>query len=146
MAGPVPGLDPVAFRWGISAAMMMGLPPAPADQPLFFFPPQVTNAGLADAENVPFDPAAAPVVTPRAPVRALCAVEYQDSMGVVVDVGIVTASRLVLTFLDEAYQAVRGFSYVVAGGDRYNYRRTPPPLGLGPVAVWQVVCVAEDET
>lgn len=146
MVGTPPGFHEDEFNAGILSAMEVGLPPRPADRPTFYFPAQVANIVPADEGQVPFDPAARPVRTSRAGMQVACAVEYLDAAGVVVDMGVVTPSKVVLTFLDDAYQKVKGFSHVTCGGDRYLYRRTPPPLGMGTATVWTVICVAEDES
>ena len=138
--------DEAGFLSGVLTAMGVGTPPALADQPLFVFADTTTVAVPTDSEGVPFDPAARPTVTPGARVRVPCAVEYLDNHGQVVNFGIVTPSTLRLTLLDAQYRQIKGFSHVVIGGDRYNYRRTAPPEGMVTATVWTIYAVAEDET
>lgn len=146
MAGQVPGFDAAAVRAGLRLAMGVGLPPIAADQPTFYFRREITNTTAADDEDVPFDPDARPTLAPAVFKRVPCAVEYRDGEGKIENFGIITPSRVVLTFLDEDYLQIKGFEYVVIGGDRYWYRRTEPPIGLVSVGVWTIHCTAEDES
>lgn len=133
------------FRAGIRLAATIGLPPEEADQPAFQLPATVTNTTPADDEDVPFDPAARPTVVTPPLVRVPCAVEYLDAAGKVVSFGIIQPSRALLTFLDEDYAKVKGFEWVVLGGDKYFYSKTPPPMGMGSVGIVQVYVKAEDD-
>lgn len=145
MAATDPNFDADAFIEGIHTAMSIGFPPDVANQPTFHFAPVITNALPADAQGVPFDVAGTPVKTSPAAKRVPCAVEYVDGQGKVVEFGIMQPSRIVLTFLGEDYEQVRGFDWVVIGANRYFYTNTRPPLGLDVVPLWQVECKAEDE-
>lgn len=146
MAGSVPGFNAADVRAGLRLAMTIGLPPVEADQPTFYFPREVTNTERADDEDVPFDPDARPTLAPARSVKVPCAVEYFDAAGKIENFGVITPSKIAVTLLDEDHDKVRGFEYVVIGGDRYWYRRTEPPLGLVSVGVWIVHCTAEDES
>lgn len=137
--------DRDAFRNGILIAMSVGLPEDEVLQPTFFFPEAVGNITPADDDDVPFDPAARPTRTAPPSVRVVCAVEYQDREGRPVNFGTVTPSKVELTLLDAEYQKVKGFDHVVIGGGRYDYRRTPPPVGMVTETIWTVICEAEDE-
>jgi hypothetical protein len=55
-------------------------------------------------------------------------------------------TRISITLLDEDYQRVRGFHFVVAGGDKYIYEKTEPPVALGSIDVWTVWAQSEDES
>lgn len=125
--------------------MTLGLPPVETDRPIFFTPQDAVNYARADNEEIPFDPSARPQVPAPVQVSVPCAVEYVDAAGRVETFGTVNPSKIRLTLLDEDYQRVVGFSYVEIGGDRYNYAKTEPPLGLGEVGVWTIHCIAEDE-
>lgn len=144
MASGVP-FDRAAFRSGILTAMSVGLPEREADRPLFYFPAEVTSTVPVDSEDVPFDPTYTPTRSAPPPVRVDCAYEYQDREGRVMNFGVVTPSKVELTFLDAEYQQVKGFAYVVIGGVRYDYKRTAPPQGMVTETVWTVICEAEDE-
>ena len=146
MAGLVEGFDPADFRAAIQQTMTMGLAPIEADQPTFCFKQDPINFSNADVEDVPFDPAARPVQPPPETKQVPCAVEYVDAAGRVETFGVINPSKVRLTLLDVDYQTIRGFDFVEIGGDKYNYAKTEPPIGLGEVGVWTVHCIAEDET
>lgn len=148
MAGVDSGFDAAGFREGIHFAMHMGLPPDPDEQITFFFHPTVTNPGsvVVDGANVPFNPAASLTSTPLDPVKVDCAVEYLDAEGQPTSFGLLAPSRIAVTLLDVDYEQVAGVAYVVAHGDRYNYRRTEPPAGLFDVGLYVMHFTAENET
>lgn len=147
MAGSNSGFDAAGFREGISFAMAMGAAISAEERLTFHFPQQVTNASAADGNKVPFDPSQSPTRTPaRPPVQVDCAVDYYDLEGQPTAFGIVAPSRLTVTVLDEEYQQIEGCAYVVAHGDRYNYRRTEPPGGLFDVGLYVLHFTAENET
>ena len=146
MAGLVEGFNPAEFRAGIRQAMIMGLPPVQADQPVFCFEQDPVNFSSADVEDVPFDPEARPMRPAPLTKQVPCAVEYVDAAGRVESFGTINPSKIRLTLLDEEYQQIRGFDFVEIAGDKYNYAKTEPPVGLGVVGVWTVHCIAEDES
>lgn len=145
-AGAISGFDAEDFRRNIRAAMTVGLPPVAADQPTFIFAGDVVNTAPADDEDVPYDASARPTVTTPASVKVPCAVEYADAAGKVENFGVIVPSKVVLTLLDEDYQLIKGFLYVVIGGDRFWYSKTETPLGLDSVGIWTVHATAEDDT
>ena len=53
--------------------------------------------------------------------------------------------RVALTLLDEEYDQVKGFAYVVIGGNKYHYQRTAPPQGLVSVGIWTIYARTDDE-
>ncbi len=135
-----------AFEDGIRLAMAVGLPPIEAERPVFVFTNSTVNTAPADAEHVPFDPAATPAVTPGRRVAGIyCAIEYQDAAGQLVNLGVITPSQIVVTLLDDEYRQVEGFDYVEIAGDRYFYRRTEPTIGLADSQIWRIHCRAEDD-
>jgi hypothetical protein len=139
--------DQAAFESGIRTAMSLGLPPDPADQAVFVFASTAVNAAPADAEDVPYDPAVAPVVTAGRQVTGLMyALEYYDATGQPVDLGILARTQVVITMLKAEYDQIRGFDYVLLDGDKYLYRREEPVLGLGTSEIHQIHCRAEDDT
>lgn len=144
--GAISGFDADDFRANIRLAMTVGLPPDSADQPTFVFPGEVTNTEPADQDDVPFDPDVRPTVAPPVSLKVPCAVEYVDNQGKVENFGLVVKSKVMLTLLDEDYETIRGFSYVVIGGDRFIYTKTETPLGLDSVGVWIVHATAEDDS
>lgn len=145
MARGVP-FNETGFLAGISTAMRVGVPEREADQLVFVFGDDVSVTGSQDADEVPYDPAVVPTVVAGKRVRVLCAAEYLDARGQAVEFGIITPSSLRITLMDAEYQKVKGFAFVVAGGDKYLYRRTAPAMGMVTATVWTIYCVAEDET
>lgn len=146
MAGQIPGFDADAVRAGLRLAMTVGLPPATEDQPTFFMPRTVTNTALADEHSVPFDVTARRTVEPPVTVRVPCAIEYFDNAGKLENFGVLVPTKVELTLLDEEYAKVKGFEFVVIGGNRFYYQRTETPLGLVSVGVYKIHCTAEDQT
>lgn len=139
--------DQADFESGIRTAMTVGLSPVIADRPIFVFAGTTTNVAPADSEQVPFDPAATPVVVQGNRITGvICSYEYVDATGQVVDLGTITPTRLRITMLDAEYQLVRGFDHVLIAGDRYNYRLTQPVVGMVDSAIWIVHCTAEDDS
>lgn len=143
----IEGFDAAAFRDGIETAMMVGLPPDLADQPTFVTPAAVVDTGAdRDTGGVAFD-----WTEPREKVGAdtatqvPAAIEYFDADGQLVNFGSVSSSKIVLTLLDQDYEEVVGFSYVVVGGNKYTYERTEPPIGMVDVAIWRIHCRTDDE-
>lgn len=145
-AGALPGFDAEDFRTNIRLAMTVGLPPVVSDQPTFVFPGAITNTDPADEEDVPFDSAARPTVAASVSKQVPCAVEYVDAAGKVENFGVLAPSKVMLTLLDEDYEQIRGFTYVVIGGDRFYYDKTETPLGLDSVGIWIVHANAEDDS
>lgn len=74
-----------------------------------------------------------------------CAVEYADATGELANFGMVAPTRVIITLLDEDYALVKGFGYVVIGGNKYLYERTEPPLGMVDVTIWRIHCRTDDE-
>lgn len=123
--------------------MDFGAPTRSADKATFYTPPLSTSVG-ADEDGVPFDPDAPRAVTHTG--RSVpCAIEYLDRADINETFGAIQASRIKITLLDPDYQKVKGFTYVVVGGEKYMYRLTEPPVALGSIDVWTVQAVAEDE-
>lgn len=145
MAKTDPNFDPQDFIDGIHFAMSLGLPPASEDQPTFYFPATVDNTAPADASGIPFAPEAEPTYTRPPSVKVPCAVEYVDAEGKIESFGVAVPAYVVLTLLQQDYDVVRGFEFVIIGGNRYWYRSTFPPLGMDSVGVWQIKCRTDDE-
>lgn len=139
-----PGFDRARIVAGLRRAMVFGEPTRSADRATFYVVTTTTGVGPRDEDLVPFDPVVARTVKPTA-VTVPCAVEYGDRGDQVETFGTITPSRVKVTLLDDDYQQVKGFSYVVIGGDKYLYRLTEPVVALGSVDVWTVHVVAEDE-
>jgi hypothetical protein len=144
MAGTPKGFNAARVREGLLIAMNFGLPPEDADQPTFWFPATATITASVDDENVPFDPTVRPTYR-RASVTVPCAVEYVDAEGKIENFGVLVRAKVKITLLGDEYEEVRGFEFVTIGGQRYMYKRTEAPLGLGSIPVWTVHCESEDE-
>lgn len=145
-----PGFDASAARQGILNAMSFGEPTRTDDKAWFYFAKaraSTPDDAPADDDHVPFDPAV-PVASPDSHPRQQvpCAVDYLDAAGQAITAGDITPSKIVITLMDTEYQRVKGFAFVVAGGDKYLYDKTEPPVALGTIDVWTVHCVAEDES
>jgi len=127
--------------------MTVGLPVDPEEAPVFFMPQgEVTTDDPADQEGVPFSPTGVRTVVPRPKIQGVkCSIEYVDGVGKLENFGLISPSRVILTLLDEEYAQVKGFEFVVIGGNRYWYKRTETPKGLVSVGIYRVHCQAEDE-
>lgn len=147
MAGDprIQGFKADEVRAGLRLAMTVGLPPVTSSQPVFYMPRTETATESVDSEGVPFradyNPTRSPPVTHQVP----CAIEYRDGEGKLESFGVISPTKVVLTLLDEDYQVIVGFEYVVIGGTRFFYRRTETPLGLVTVGLFKVHCASEDE-
>lgn len=140
------GFNSADFRDGIHFAMEMGAAVDEADRVIFHFPKALTSEGPVDGHDIPFDPTQDVTVAEPDPVHVDCAVEYFDAAGQLTNFGVIAPSRLTITLLDQEYAQVVGCSFVVAHGDRYNYQRTEPPVGLFDVGIWVLHFQAENET
>lgn len=146
MAGSVPGFNAEEVRAGIRLAMTIGLPPVAEDQPTFFFPSVDSSTAPADEDAIPFSVTQRRTQSARKQVRVPCAIEYFDNVGKIENFGLIVPSKVELTLLDQEYVQVKGFEYVVIGGNRYWYSRTAPPNGLVSVGVFTIICTAEDQS
>lgn len=145
MAKQLPaGFDKAKVLAGLHKAMEFGQATRVADRATFYKIVTTTDEVPRDDDFIPFDPEAVRTSKPT-PFVVNCAVEFVDRTDAVETFGAITASRIKITLLDAEYQKVKGFAYVVAGGDTYRYRLTEPPVALGDIDVWTVHCVAEDE-
>jgi len=148
MAGRDPGFDRAAFEAGIRFAMTMGAPPDPAAQATFHFksvrgyPPGT----LVDSEGTALDPSIRATVTTAAPVRAECAVEFDDAAPDELPIGVRVPTRMNVTLLDAAWQRIRDAVAVTYGGDRYVISHRLGPYGLFDAAVHQLIAYAEAES
>jgi hypothetical protein len=143
----IPNFDANAVREGLRLAMQVGLPPDTDDQPLFVMPTTVSgdSVNALDAAGTPFKANYRPARTAPVTKRVPCAIEYFDGAGKIESFGLVAPSHVLLTLLDQDFAQVKGFSYVVIGGNKYWYERELVPLGLVDVGVHQVKCASDDE-
>lgn len=143
-----PGFDADAARQGILNAMGFGEPTRSDDKAWFYFPKtRATDppGGAMDDDSVPFDFTSPVVSSGPGRVQVSCAVEYIDTAEVTGTFGGDRPARVKITLLDDEYQQIKGFSFVVAGGDKYTYDSTEPPVALGTIDVWTVHATSEDE-
>jgi len=143
----IPNFDAAAVREGLRLAMQVGLPPDTDDQPLFVMPTTVSGdaVNVLDAAGTPFNPSYRPTRSVPATVRVPCAIEYFDGAGKIESFGLVAPSHVLLTLLDQDFAQVKGFVYVVIGGNKYWFEREFAPLGLVDVGVHQIKCRSDDE-
>jgi hypothetical protein len=140
------GFNAAEFRDAIHFAMRLGAAPDPAEQVTFHFASAKSTMSPADGSGTPFNPNATIARTTAPPVKVDCAVEYFDAEGNATAFGFQAPTRLRITLLDVDYEQVEGCAYVVIHGDRYNFRRTEPPLGLFDVGLKIMHFTAEGES
>lgn len=128
--------------------MIMGLPLSESERITFRWTPESTWA-VDDPGGSPYNFAATPVSTEtHADVLVPAAVEFSarlaSSSGE--SIGDFDNSRAIITILDEDYELVRTADLVILGGNAYEIEFVAPPLGLFEVTVYQLYCVARDES
>lgn len=147
MAGQIPGFDPDAFRDGIRFAMDLGAPPDASLQATFVFPKVKTTTGPVNAQGVPLDPSARATFAPsKPPVKVACGIEYGDGTTTDTSIGRFSTDKIVVTVLDSEYEQIQGFELVLFNTVPYYYKKELRVAGLGPVGVYQFLCVAEGAT
>jgi hypothetical protein len=146
MAGRNSGFNAREFRDAIRFAQNMGAAPLAEEQATFYFPSTLVYNRPTDDANVPFDPNATVTRNVPTPVRVACSIEYIDAQGQTVRFGSITASKVIITVLDEEFRKIDGCAYVAIHGDKYIYTRTEPPTGLFDVGLYRLHFLAENET
>ncbi len=142
-----PSFDAARVTEGLRKAMGFGEATRTTDKVTFYFNDRSDPVGPADEEGVGFDPADRTVNTRAGEAVVVdCAVEYEDRAPRTERFGVMVPSRVVLTLLDPDWQRVKDFAYVKAGGDTYWRSTIEPPVALGSIDVWTVICTAEDES
>lgn len=145
MAGPnPPGFDEAEVRAGLLSAMAFGEPNAEADKATFYTYPARTVDATTDDEGVPFDPAHRVTSSPT-PKTVRCAIEYGFTGATAERFGDLQPASAAITLLDVEYLQVKGFDFVVIGGQKFLYDKTEGPYGLGSIDVWVVHCKSEDQ-
>ena len=145
MAGNNAGFNSGQFRDAIRFVYDMAAPPSGDEQATFYGPSTLVYTGSVDDDEVPFNPETTVVRQPAEGVKVPCGIEYRDAEGEPLPFGTVTASRLIITLLDQDYARIKGCQYVVVGGEKYLYRRTQPPSGLFDVGLFTMHFTAENE-
>lgn len=138
------GFDKREVLAGLHLAMGFGTPTRTEDRATFFVPAAAVDTDDDDLAGVPFDPTVRHAAN-ATKVQVACAVEFYDAQGVIETFGSTAPTRIKMTVLDEEYQKIKGYSYVVAGGDKYVRGKTQPPVALGVIDVWTLWADAENE-
>lgn len=139
-----PSFDQARVIEGLHKAMGFGEPNVVGDKTTFWTETATASAGAKDQEDVPFDPSVRRPTT-KSSKQVTCALEYNEKSTVVNDYGVSQPSSVTITLLDEDYQQIKGFSWVVAGGNQYFYSETEPPTGMGSIDVWTVHANSRDQ-
>ena len=126
--------------------MGIGVPEDETLRPTFVFKDSHEVDGPVDDEGFAFSIEATPTIIPGVRVQVLCAYETTQRQGVSMEFSRVTETMLAITLLDEEYEQVAGFEYVLIGDDRFNYDREDVPYGLGGVTVHTIRCIAQDDS
>ena len=143
MAGTLPNFDPEEFRDAIRFAMNLGAPPDAEQQATFYFPKVTTSTAPLDPSGVPFAPGTPVARAPsKPPVRVPCGIEDASGEPLVTGIGRF-GDGIIVTLLDEDFEAVAGFEFVSVGGVRYDYARELVPRGLGQVGIHRLLCTGE---
>lgn len=138
-----PGFDEARIIDGLHKAMGFGEANSTDDVPTFYMVTTSTEAD-ADESGVPWDPNADRTTT-KIPKKVDCTVAYVESADQSESFGVRRPSGLEITLLGADYEQIKGFAYVVCGGDKYYHARTEPPTGLGSIDVWTIHCKSQDE-
>jgi len=140
-----PGFNRAEVLAGLHQAMGFGEPTRVEDKATFVSFDQLADDVATDDDGVPFDANVRRTRTPRSQ-QVPCAIEWADVADGRGTFGTIAATKVVLMLLDPDYQKIKGFEYVVIGGDKYLYRETQPPIALGSIDVWMIHVSAEDES
>lgn len=138
-----PGFNAARIIDGIHKAMGFGEANSTDDVPTFYLTSTSTEADADDA-GIPWDPDA-PRQKTRTARRVDCTVDYIERAEQTETFGVRRPSGLVITLLGPDYEQIKGFDYVVCGGDKYYHVKTDPPAALGSIDVWTVRCKSQDE-
>ena len=142
-----PSFNEARVLEGIKKAMGFGEPTRVEDKVTFYFNARSEPTGEVDEEGVPFDPEDRTTNTRAGESMVVdCAVEYQDRAPQTETFGVYIPARIILTLLDPDWQQVKDFTHVKAGGDIYHRSTVEPPVALGSIDVWSVICLAEGES
>ena len=142
-----PSFDQARVLDGLRRAMGFGEPTRPEDKVTFYFNARSEATGPVDEDGIPFDPGDRTVNLREHDTKTVdCTVEYQDRAPKAETFGVMVPARVILTLLDPDWQQVKDFAYVKAGGDIYHRSTVMPPVALGSIDIWSVICVAEGES
>lgn len=143
------------FRTAIRNTMTMGMPNANADKATFRWTPRNTY-NPQDPEHDPYTFTQAAINTwSHADVVVPVAWEFsaRPSASLETTVGEFDMSRVVITMLDVDFATISGVQatpvlpdLVLLGGNTYIIEFVAPPVGLFDVDVYQIYCIARDES
>lgn len=140
-----PSFDAARVAEGLHRAMGFGEPTRAEDKVTFYFNARSHRDESTDEDGVPFDPDQRPTRSTTSKVVP-CVVEYQDRAAKVETFGTVVPARVLVTLIDEDYQEIKAFTHLKAGGDVYWRSTIEPPIALGSIDVWTLICLAEGES
>lgn len=136
------------FRTAIRNTMVMGMPNATSDQATFRWTTTHTYSPQ-DPLDDPYTWTQTPVTTTtHADVVVPVAWEFsaRPSASLETVIGEFDSPRVIVTILDVDYELVQGADLIIMGGNTYVIEFVAPPLGLFDVSVFQIYCVARDES
>ncbi len=145
MAGHYRTFKPDRFREKIRFVFEMAAPPQDERRLTFHFHEIVTYTGIADGDEVPFDPTVPVTRVERPPITVPCDVTFQSAAEEQTAFGSVIPDRVKVLLLDEDFELVKDAAFVVVNGDRYNLYYEPPAFGLFDVGLHELVFQAEQE-
>lgn len=137
--------DKESVMQGLYIAMEFGAPNAVSDRATFYMPRSSTVSGNTNDKGVPFNPSSHQTFSPLVKKVVPCAVEYFDTRGKVMDLGMLIPSKIKLTILGPDFLKIQGFEYVVISGLRFFYSHREPVIGMGGIDVYTVYARSEDE-
>jgi hypothetical protein len=137
--------DADKFRNAIRFVFEMAEPPENGLEVMFHFVDVITVPGIADGDQVPFDPNVTPTRVTKAPLNVPCQVEFLAASDTPTAFGTIVPAKLKILLLDVDYLLVSTASFVVLNGDRYNRQYEEPSTGLFDVGLHTMVFVAENE-
>ena len=140
------GFDAAAFRDNIKSTMQMGSPNSSSEKVTFRWPVQKTYQGRTDPSGKPYSKNAVVLdESTNEDVQIDCAVEFIDRTSVGSPIGEFNNPRVLITILDEDFEAVRTASTVLIGGNTYSIQYSRP-VGLFSVTVYELFAQAVDES
>lgn len=144
------------FRDAIHFAMQMGKNPDEDRQPVFIIPSTVrtywkdgvelVSTPRLDRDGEPLDPDIEVRGGADTEVQRDCAIEVQRADADELPVGNFRPTKVVVTLLDDDYQAVKDARRLRYNGDEYLFGYEPESDGLFEVGVYTLIFYALDES
>lgn len=140
------GFDAAVFRDAVKSTMQMGSPNSTVEKVTFRWPVQKTYQGRTDPSGKPYSLTASVVdESTNEDVQIDCAVEFIDRTSVGSPIGEFNNPRVLITVLDEDFDAVSTATKVLIGGNTYNIQYSRP-MGLFSVTIYEIFAQAVDES